>query len=113
MSFRRRGHRGRGLAGGQTDHASLRYRAQMRRQHDVGVCGGDGGIEDRAQQRASVGHGLTGSGITGLAIGISDAGYPSDWRKRKPPRRGTEGLDPNNNARFRNTKRQAAPAAGP
>jgi hypothetical protein len=28
----------------------------MRRQHDIGMRGGDRGIEDRAQQRAFVGH---------------------------------------------------------
>jgi hypothetical protein len=28
----------------------------MRRQHDIGMRGGDGGIENRAQERASVGH---------------------------------------------------------
>ena len=54
MPLRRRGHRGRSLAGGKTDHPAFRHRAQMRRQHDVGMRGGDGGVEDRAQERASV-----------------------------------------------------------
>ena len=53
------GHRGRALAGGKADHPAFRHRAQMRRQHDVGMRGGNGGIEDRAQQRASVGHRFT------------------------------------------------------
>jgi hypothetical protein len=28
----------------------------MRRQHDVGMSGGDGGVENRAQERSSVSH---------------------------------------------------------
>ena len=56
MPLRRRRHRGCALAGGKADHPAFRRRAQMRRQHDVGMRGGDGGIEDRAQERASVGH---------------------------------------------------------
>jgi hypothetical protein len=32
----------------------------MRRQHDVGMRGGNRGVENRAQQGASVGHGFKG-----------------------------------------------------
>src|SRR6476659_9207595 len=55
-----RGHRGGALAGGKADDAALRYGAQMRRQHDIGVRGGDRGVKNRAQKRASVGHGFIG-----------------------------------------------------
>ena len=51
------GHRGSALAGGKADHPALRYAAQMLRQHDIGMRGGNCGVEDRAQERASVGHG--------------------------------------------------------
>ena len=54
------GHRGRALAGGKADHPAFRNGAKMRRQHDIGMRGGHRGIEDRAQQRAAIGHGLTG-----------------------------------------------------
>ena len=56
-----RGHRGGALAGGKADHPAFRRGAQMRRQHDIGMRGGDGRIEDRAQERASVGHRFTES----------------------------------------------------
>src|ERR1700681_4005071 len=42
--------------------------------------GGYGGIEDFAQERASVGH-----GFTGFELETWNAGYPSDSGKRKPP----------------------------
>jgi hypothetical protein len=32
----------------------------MRSKHDVGMRGGNGGVENRAQERASVGHRFTG-----------------------------------------------------
>ena len=60
MPLRRHGHGGRGLAGGQTDHPAFRRGAQMGREHAVGVRGGHRGVEDRAQQRASIGHRFTG-----------------------------------------------------
>ena len=56
MPLRRGRHRGGALAGGKADHPAFRHRAQMRRQHDIGMGGSDGGVEDRAQQGASVGH---------------------------------------------------------
>ena len=59
MRFRSRGHCGGALAGGEADHASLRYRRQMPRQHHAGMGGGNRGIKHRAQQGTSVGHGLT------------------------------------------------------
>jgi hypothetical protein len=31
----------------------------MLRQHDIGMRGGDSCVENRAQERASVGHGVT------------------------------------------------------
>jgi hypothetical protein len=42
--------------------------------------GGDGGVEDRAQERAPVGH-----RFTGIEMETCNAGYPSDSGKRKPP----------------------------
>ena len=51
-----RGHRGRALAGGEADHAAFRRGRQMRRENDVGMRGGNGGVVERAKQRASVGH---------------------------------------------------------
>ena len=54
----RSGHRRRALAGGEADHPALRRRAQMRRQHDVGMRGRDGRIKDRTQEGTSVGHDL-------------------------------------------------------
>ena len=70
MPFRGRGQRGSALAGGKADHPAFRHRAQMPAQHDVGMRGGDGRIEDRAQERASVGHRLHGnfSGTGGPVI---------------------------------------------
>ena len=56
VPLRGRRHRGRALAGGKADHPSFRHRSQMRRQHHFGMGGRDRGVEDRAQQRASVGH---------------------------------------------------------
>ena len=56
MPFRGRSHRSRALAGGEADHPALRHRAQMRREHHIGMRGGDGGIVNRAQKGASVGH---------------------------------------------------------
>ena len=56
MPLRGRRHRGCALAGGKADHPAFRHRAQMRRQHEFGMGGGDRGVEDRAQERASVGH---------------------------------------------------------
>src|SRR4051812_36207211 len=53
-------HRSGALAGGEADHPPFRYGAQMRRKHHVGVGGGDRGIEDGAQERASVAHGSLG-----------------------------------------------------
>src|ERR1700676_4409721 len=44
------------------------------------MCGGDGGVEDRAQERASVGH-----WFTVFEVKTCDAGYPSDSGKKKPP----------------------------
>jgi len=52
-----RRHRRRALAGGEADHPAFRHRAQMRRQHDIGMRGRNGRVKDRAQERASVGHG--------------------------------------------------------
>jgi hypothetical protein len=48
--------------------------------YDVGMRGGDGGIEDRAQERAFVGH-----CFTGFEMETWEAVYPSDCGKRKPP----------------------------
>jgi hypothetical protein len=42
--------------------------------------GGDGGVEDRAQERALIGH-----CFTGFEVETWSAGYPSDSGKRKPP----------------------------
>src|ERR1700722_14070884 len=61
VPFRSRGHRGRAFARREANDLSLRCRPQMGRQHDVGMCGGNGCIKNRAQQRASVGHGVTAS----------------------------------------------------
>jgi hypothetical protein len=44
--------------------------------------GGNCGVEDRAQKRASVGH-----HVTGVELKTCNAGYPSVLRKRKPPQR--------------------------
>jgi hypothetical protein len=46
--------------------------------------GGDGGLEDRAQERASVGHHFKDSASRDL-MKTWHAGYPSDCGKRKPP----------------------------
>jgi hypothetical protein len=46
-----------------------------------------------------------------LAIEISDAGYPSDCSKRKPPRRAAGGCGINSDALFRQTKYRAVLAA--
>ena len=80
MPFGRGGHRGRALSGGKADHAAFRRSRQMRRQHDVGMCGRDGRIEDRTQEGTSVGHVCNGRGSQ------DGAGYPSNRGKRKPPR---------------------------
>jgi hypothetical protein len=52
----------------------------MLRQHDIGMRGGNGGVEDRAQERASVGHEVTRGSDKDM-----QRPYPSDRRKRKPP----------------------------
>ena len=56
MPFRGRSHRGRALAGGETDHAAFRDGTQMRCEHHIGMRGSHGGIVNRAQKGASVGH---------------------------------------------------------
>ncbi len=61
MPLGRRSHRGRALAGGKADHPTLGDWGQMRRQHDIGMRGGNRGVEDRAQEWASVGHFFTRS----------------------------------------------------
>ena len=48
------------LAGGETNDAPFRYRTQMPRQHHSGMRGGNRGVEHGAQERASVGHAVTG-----------------------------------------------------
>ena len=78
MPLRRRRHRRRALAGGKADHPAFRHRAQMRRQHDVGMGGGNRRIEDRTQERASVGHCYHGPEWK------SAAGYPSNSQKKTP-----------------------------
>jgi len=52
MDFRGGGHGRGGLAGGETDHAPLRGRGQMLRQHAIWMRGGDGGFENRTEQGA-------------------------------------------------------------
>src|SRR5258708_12083503 len=44
------------------------------------MCGGGGGMEDGAQEGASVGH-----CVTGIRMETCDPAYPSDFAKRKPP----------------------------
>src|SRR5262245_54736122 len=61
MLLRSRGHGGGALAGGEADHASPGGRAQMLRQHDIGMRSGDGSVENGAQERASVGHDVLGN----------------------------------------------------
>ena len=56
MPLRGRGHGCCGLAGGQAYHSSFQYRPQTGPQHDIGVGGGDGAVEDRSKQGASVCH---------------------------------------------------------
>ena len=56
MPFGRSRHRSRALAGGEANHPAFRRRAQMRRQHDVGMRGRDGRIEYRTQEGTPVGH---------------------------------------------------------
>ena len=50
------GHRGRAFAGGEADHASFRRGPQVRRQNRRRMSGGNGGVVERAEQGASVGH---------------------------------------------------------
>jgi hypothetical protein len=52
----------------------------MAAENHVGMRGGNRGIEDGAQQRASVGHGLAR-----IRSGNIGCRYPSYFRKRKPP----------------------------
>src|SRR5882672_2933407 len=82
MPLRRGGHGCGGLAGGKTDHPAFRHRAQMRCQHHVGMRSRDGGVEDLAQERASVGHCFTRSGVmdesTGRRLSIR-------FRQKKTP----------------------------
>jgi hypothetical protein len=55
----------------------------MRGKRDVRMRGGDGGIEDRAEEGVC----RSSSGFTGFEMETCDAGYPSDSGKRKPPQR--------------------------
>src|SRR3984885_11540136 len=88
VSFRSRCHRGRALAGGKADDLSLWDRPQMGRQHDVGMRGGNRGIENRAQERASVGHGVTASSKNSG----QERRYHSPCGKRKPPKTWSSGV---------------------
>jgi hypothetical protein len=54
------------------------------RQHDIGVCGGDGGIEDRAQERAVVGHGFTAVERDSIGCRLS-----IQFRQKKTPANAT------------------------
>ena len=71
VPLRGRGHGGGALAGGETNHAAFRHRTQMPRQHDFGMRGGNGGVEHRAQERASVGHAVTGCGLRDMRRRLS------------------------------------------
>ena len=68
MPFGSSGHRCRSLAGGEADHPALRRRAQMRRQHDVGMRGRNGRVKDRTQEGTSVGHDRNGQLWTGSLV---------------------------------------------
>jgi hypothetical protein len=57
VAFGRRRHGARAFPSSEADHASLRRGPQMRRQHHVGMSGRNGGVIDRAEEGASVGHG--------------------------------------------------------
>src|SRR5450432_4664465 len=55
----------------------------MRRQHDIGMRGGHGGVKDRAQERASVCHGFTGFEMetcSALSIRFRQKKTPAEMR---------------------------------
>jgi hypothetical protein len=81
--LRGRSHGRSALAGGETDHASFRDGVQVLRQHDIRMRGGDGSVENRAQERASVGHGVTESSREEKGM---QRPYPTYSGKRKPLR---------------------------
>ena len=56
MPLGSRGHRGRALAGGEADHAALGRGRRCGARIVFGMGGGNGGVEERAEQGASVGH---------------------------------------------------------
>ena len=85
MPLRRRRQRGGALAGGKADHPAFRAGRRCGRQHDVGMRGRDGRIEDRAQERASVGH------RSGSRDREWEARLSIQSRKRKPPRAAPRG----------------------
>src|SRR6185437_4453042 len=87
MPFGTCGHRSRALAGREADHAALGHGTQVLRQHDVGVRGGDCGVEDRAQKRASVGHGIGWGRTRGHAGVLIHPPSPKE-NPRKGPSRG-------------------------
>ena len=86
MPLRGRCHGCGALAGGKADHPALGGGAEMRRQHDIGMGGGNRRVKDRTQEGTSVGH-----RFTGLNEDVR-SGYPSNRRKRKPPRLSRGGL---------------------
>jgi hypothetical protein len=59
VPFRSSRHRGRTFAGCKANDLSLWRGRQMGRQDNIWMRGGNGSIKNRAQQRASVGHGVT------------------------------------------------------
>src|SRR5258707_12323194 len=72
-------HRGGALAGGEANHPAFWHRRQMPAQRDIWMRSGHGGVKDRAQKRASVGH------FSRCLLEEWNAGYPSNRPKRKPP----------------------------
>src|ERR1700721_687193 len=83
VPFRGGSHCGRAFAGGEADDLSPRCGRQMSRQDDIRMRGGNSGIENRAQQRASVGHGVTAL-LKSLKAGIgTPLSLPS--RQKKTP----------------------------
>jgi hypothetical protein len=58
----------------------------MRPQHDIGMRGGDGRIEDRTQERASVGHRFQSFQIAGCRLSIQSA------QKKTPARHASRGF---------------------
>ena len=71
MPLRGRSERSGALAGGKADHPAFRHRAQMAAEHDVGMSGGHGRIEDRAQEGTSVGHRFTEAAEGNLGCRLS------------------------------------------